>query len=101
MTSQAPRYSVNPVEAYVIFGTQNPTDFGTEFQLSSLDGDNGFTIQAAQAGDQLGERVAAVGDLNGDDVDDLLVTAPQGNTGGSGLGEAYVVYGKKKSEEHL
>jgi hypothetical protein len=42
-------------------------------------------------GDRAGEAVAGAGDVNGDGLADVIVSAPYAN---SGLGEAYVVYGK-------
>jgi hypothetical protein len=58
--------------AYVGFGTQ---DFAAEFDLSSLDGTNGFRI-AGVPGDQAGSPVSGVGDINGDGIADLIVGAP-------------------------
>ncbi|KAA5540459.1 hypothetical protein FYK55_20830 [Roseiconus nitratireducens] len=79
-------------QAYVIFGKSMP--FDATFDLSTLDGSNGFVVQPASEGDELGAVVDNVGDVNGDDIDDVLVTAPQGNSGGGELGAAYVIYGR-------
>ncbi len=43
--------------------------------------------------DRAGSAVAAVGDVDGDDLDDLLVGASQENAGGQGAGAAYLVRG--------
>jgi hypothetical protein len=63
------------------------TTFGTEFQLSSLDGLNGFKISGGSTLYLAGFSVASAGDVNGDGIDDLVVGAP-----GSG-GAAYVLFG--------
>ncbi|HKR25247.1 MAG TPA: hypothetical protein VJS15_08315, partial [Allosphingosinicella sp.] len=77
-------------EAYVIFG--KASGFGN-IDLSSL-GAAGFLIQGDSAGDLAGVSVASAGDVNGDGFDDIIVGARGGDDGGSGAGEAYVVFGK-------
>jgi hypothetical protein len=61
--------------------------------LATLDGSNGFVIESTTAGDELGTVVSDAGDFNGDGMDDVIVTAPQGYPGASGLGVVHVVYG--------
>jgi hypothetical protein len=56
-------------------------------------GVDGLTIRATDAGDELGQAVAAGGDLNGDGIGDLLVGAPRADDGASGAGAAYLWYG--------
>lgn len=77
--------------AYVVFGTTGGFDFPLE--LTDLDGTNGFTIHGLQAGDGLGARVGAVGDLNGDGIDDFFVSATQPDLAASTRGVGYVIYG--------
>lgn len=80
-------------EVYVIFG-QN-TAFGATFDLATLNGTNGFVVRGSVEGDNLGVAVSEAGDVNGDLIDDIIFTAPQGGTTtSSGLGEAFVFYGK-------
>lgn len=76
--------------SYVVFGgdTWNAT-----FNLSSLDGSNGFRINGEAAGDYAG-TVHSAGDVNGDGFDDLIIGAPKADGGGSESGAAYVVFGK-------
>ncbi len=78
-------------EAYVVFG--KASGFGT-VDLSSLAPADGFIIQGDMAWDSAGSSVSSAGDVNGDGFDDLIVGAPSGDDGGSGAGEAYVVFGK-------
>ena len=69
--------------AFVIFGSPDLTARKT-LQLESLDGLDGFALTGARrylylhvtdfdAGDDVGERVGAAGDFNGDGIDDFLV----------------------------
>ncbi|MEM6404334.1 MAG: hypothetical protein AAF757_29615, partial [Cyanobacteria bacterium P01_D01_bin.116] len=68
--------------------------FPSEFNLSQLDGSNGFVINGIDRGDNSGGSVSSAGDINGDGVDDLIIGAryadPNGN---SNAGESYVVFG--------
>jgi Ca2+-binding RTX toxin-like protein len=95
-------YSENNGEAYVIFGQKQ--GFNANFNLQSLNGNNGFILKGIDASDLLGTTVASAGDLNDDGIDDLAVSAigggqPVTNSGGftasDRRGEVYVVFGKK------
>ena len=84
-------------EAYVVFG--QASGFGSEFDLSSLDGSNGFLLAGVngysysqtniESGDYAGRAVSGAGDINGDGFADVLIGAP-----GANGGEAYVVFGR-------
>jgi hypothetical protein len=78
--------------AYVVFGKAN----NTSVALSSVEsGIGGFLINGINAGDNLGNAVAGVGDLNADGRDDVLVGASLASPNAvSNAGAAYVVYGK-------
>ena len=41
--------------------------------VTQLDGANGFKITGAEAGERLGRKITAIGDINGDDISDFLV----------------------------
>ncbi len=80
-------------EAYVVFGTE--AGFPAELDLVDLDGTNGFTLTGAAEGDLAGFYIEAVGDVNGDGIDDLAVGAADADPlGRSNAGACYVIYGQ-------
>lgn len=79
--------------AYVIFGTGQT--LGTNFDLTTLDGANGFRIDGLAAHDFLGHEVNEAGDINGDGIDDFTISAPRADPGGAvNAGSVYVIYGR-------
>ena len=80
----------NAGKAYVVFG--NNQGFPANFNLSTLNGGNGFTITGTNAFDYAGLSVSGTGDINGDGSSDLLISAP-GPLGGT-PGKSYVIYGR-------
>ena len=82
-------------ETYVVYGGASvPVDENGGFDLSSLDGSNGFTLNGIDEADFSGTSVSSAGDVNGDGYDDLIIGASYSDPGGnSGAGETYVVYG--------
>ena len=81
-------------ESYVVYGGASAPGTGGVFELSALDGANGFTLTGVDPGDESGRAVSSAGDVNGDGYDDLFIGAPLAEPHGErGAGEAYVVYG--------
>ena len=78
-------------QVYVLFGRQG--GFGTQFDLNSLNGSNGFSIAGVEAGDGLGNALSG-GDFNGDGIDDLLVGAS--TAGQDSSGAAYILFGDRQ-----
>jgi Ca2+-binding RTX toxin-like protein len=73
--------------------------FPPRFELSSLDGTNGFRLDGIDPPDNSGQSVSGAGDVNGDGVDDLLVGAPYADPGGrTSAGETYIIYGRSGAE---
>ncbi len=83
-------------QAWVIFGQ---IDFDATFDLASLNGSNGFTVYGKNVNDWLGAFSAGTaGDINGDNVDDMLISAASlDGPAGDSAGGAYVIFGKDTS----
>ncbi|MEG4292805.1 integrin alpha, partial [Microcoleus sp. D2B6] len=64
------------------------------FNLSNLNGTNGFILNGIAAGDHSGISVSSAGDINGDGIDDLIIGANYADPNGSYSGQSYVVFGK-------
>lgn len=86
-----PPFGTNPAFMYVVFGTTS--GFANSLHVSSLNGLNGFTI-SSPVFDGLGFVGTAVGDVNGDSIDDILLGTQFADTNGTDSGAAYVIYGK-------
>ena len=81
-------------QSYVIFGDK--AGFGSSFNLSALNGINGFAINGINAYDQSGVSVSSAGDVNADGIADIIICAfgasPNGN---QDAGQSYVIFGDK------
>lgn len=78
---------LNKGAVHVIFGKKQP--FDGVFDISIIDGKNGFTL-IGDVNDQAGvESISNAGDINGDGLSDLIIGAPGlSNT----PGKTYVIY---------
>ncbi|MGB3403611.1 MAG: Ig-like domain-containing protein [Microcoleaceae cyanobacterium] len=82
----------NAGETYIIFG--NNTGFAANFDLTQLNGDNGFVVNGIDAEDLAGLSISGAGDVNDDNIDDILIGAPDADPDGVNItGEGYVIYG--------
>ncbi|MBC1241762.1 putative Ig domain-containing protein [Nostoc sp. 2RC] len=82
----------NSGQSYVVFG--KTTGFSPTLNLWSLNGANGFMINGIKAGDRSGRSVSSAGDINGDGIDDLIISARFASPNGEESGQSYVVFGK-------
>ena len=76
---------------YVVFG--RAASFDATFDLSSLNGSNGFRLDGAASGDY-SSTARSAGDVNGDGFDDLIVGAYGADPNGNLSGSSYVIFGK-------
>ncbi len=80
--------------SYVVFG--RTTGFDAAIDLASLDGSNGFRLNGVSQSDTSGISVSGAGDVNGDDIDDLIIGAFAADPDSrSGAGASYVVFGRE------
>ncbi len=82
----------NAGKSYVIFGK---TD-NTAINLSAIaSGTGGFVIIGENGDDLSGSSVSTAGDVNGDGLDDLIVSSDGADPSGkSNAGKSYVIFGK-------
>lgn len=84
-------------QAFVILGTTNlgSNSRAAQFSLAELDGDNGFVIHGPAPGERPGAAVSAGGDLNGDQIDDIVVGVPRRSPDSARIeaGAAFIIYG--------
>ncbi len=83
-------------QVYVIFGQDTATagGFPASFDLTTLNGVNGFTITGEGINTDFGFSVDSAGDVNGDGIGDLIIGQPSGTTFNR-PGRAVVVLGKQ------
>ena len=87
-----PNGNGNDGRSYVVFGSAS--GLPSPFNLSSLNGLNGFVLNGEAAADYSGVSVSAAGDINGDGIDDLVIGAYRADpNSNSRAGRSYVVFG--------
>lgn len=72
--------------------------FDTSFDLSELDGGNGFAVTANGPDQRQGAALSEIGDFNGDGIDDLVIGSPYGESSdipdpSQATGQAILVFG--------
>ena len=78
---------------YTIYGNSN-FNSNSSFNVSALDGVNGFTIDGDESYVGFGSEVKGVGDVNGDGYKDFAIGAPYASLWSSyGVGKTYLIYG--------
>ncbi|BAZ48272.1 putative outer membrane adhesin [Nostoc sp. NIES-4103] len=79
-----------------INGADDTSFVGSVFNLSDLDGSNGFVINGIDELDNSGFFVSSAGDINGDGIDDLIIGAfGSSSQYRPSIPESYVVFGSR------
>ena len=108
ITNYGYEYSTGEGRTYIIFGKQS--SFAANVDVKSLNGNNGFALGGIDAQDNLGTAIASAGDINGDGIDDLaisaagagkIVTNNNGYSYSDRRGETYVVFGKNNFNSQI
>ena len=76
----------NSGRVFVVYGTNSLI---SSFDLLSLNGRNGFSVDGLRENGYLGLSVSYIGDFNKDGFDDILLAESEGSNNGN----AYVIFG--------
>ena len=79
-------------QSYVIFGSKK--SFPVSFDLSSLNGNNGFAVNGLSSDDGIFGISISSGDVNNDHINDLLIGAPYAPRTSGNQGQTYVLFGQ-------
>ncbi|WP_017292847.1 Calx-beta domain-containing protein [Geminocystis herdmanii] len=84
----APQGANGTGQSYVLFGPLNLSDIGTIFDLNvtASDSKTTFLLNGDQPYQLVGAAASGIGDVNGDSVDDLMISAPN-------AGQLYTIFG--------
>jgi Ca2+-binding RTX toxin-like protein len=82
--------------AYVVWGKSSASIVNLTTVTA---GTGGFRIAGESAGDQAGQALGRINDLNGDGLSEVLVGAAGNDAGGAEAGAVYVVFGKATGSE--
>ncbi|HEY7907161.1 MAG TPA: choice-of-anchor D domain-containing protein, partial [Wenzhouxiangella sp.] len=79
----------------VAVGMADPANaqFPGTIDLAQLSATQGIKIDGTNNNDYSGKSVSAIGDVNGDGIDDVIIGAPDADSNGGDSGSGYVVFG--------
>lgn len=80
--------------ASVVYG--HAGTFPAQLDVATLNGTNGRAFFGTTSFERLGEQAANAGDINGDGIDDLMISAPFTDHGGADAGSMYIVFGSRQ-----
>jgi hypothetical protein len=80
-------------QSYIVFGNAN--GFSADVELNNLNGNSGFKLNGGAALDRVGIAVSDASDVNGDGLDDFIVSASSADPNGPQSGQIYLVFGNR------
>ncbi len=92
------RFIFSIAVSYVLVNTCQAQYFPAEFDKTTVDGINGFTIPslAPNTNDAFGTEVQFIGDINNDGIEDMAIASGSAIIGENKLsGRAYILFGSK------
>ncbi|HIG11883.1 MAG: hypothetical protein ABGY71_15775 [bacterium] len=81
---------------FIVGAPRDGSPAGTVTVFSGATGQRLYSLRGAAAGDEYGTSVAIIGDVNGDNHADLLIGAPNHDSGGSNAGRVYLISGRTR-----
>ena len=83
-------------DVFVIFGRDSqadpPVTFPAAIDVAALDGSTGFKVESARADHLFGTDISGVSDVNGDAIDDLIISE-SANSDATASPRSYVLFG--------
>ena len=64
------------------------------YELSGLDGNDGFKLKTHHSVSDFGNSVSTAGDVNGDGFGDFIISSYYDDDGGNSAGQTYLILGK-------
>jgi Ca2+-binding RTX toxin-like protein len=77
--------------SHLVYG--DASGFAPTIELAFLNGADGFEMSGELTEDYSGHSVLGAGDVNGDGLDDILISAPRRDNAGFNAGACYLVFG--------
>ncbi len=94
------KFRIYPGKSHVIFGSRNQTHWGNGIlELHNLyDQQLGFTVKSNVILDEMSFAVSSAGDINGDQITDFLIGAPEASLAEKNFGGgSYLIFGSKNN----
>jgi len=87
-------YAVRSNSADLLIGAAGEDSTGRVYCYEGGTGELLYTLEGSHEGDQFGESIAGIGDIDNDDICDVVVGAAKNDFGGEDAGKVYIYSGK-------